>query len=328
VRDRIRRHRTRARSLEGRIDLLSDRITSVQIVLNRLDADIARFRTRVFVTRSRVERLEARMTRLQELATEQAVELYKTGSVDTLEALLDVSSIGELGSRIDLLGVAAEKNTDALVRYGRLRAAIRAHHRALFARERELDRARSAHAEVLARKTELKRELRRELAALTDAIGRERSHKHHLEKAARRLKERIVAAQAEHSVRILGTSRRGFVWPLNGPVTSPFGERWDTLHAGIDINGYTGQPIVAAKAGLVIFASSSMSGYGNTIVLDHGGGISTLYAHMSDYAVTEGVVDQAEIIGYLGCTGNCYGDHLHFEVRVDGNPVDPRGYLP
>jgi murein DD-endopeptidase MepM/ murein hydrolase activator NlpD len=78
----------------------------------------------------------------------------------------------------------------------------------------------------------------------------------------------------------------------------------------------------------VIYASSSMSGYGNAVVVDHGEGISTLYAHLSAYEVNGGPVEQGQILGYVGCTGHCYGDHLHFEVRLNGDPVDPAGYLP
>ena len=127
----------------------------------------------------------------------------------------------------------------------------------------------------------------------------------------------------------LGISSEGYIWPINGAVTSPFGSRWGGFHTGIDIDGYSGQPIAAAKSGIAIYVGSGMSGYGNVVMLDHGGGISTLYAHMSGYNVSGGAaVDQGQIIGFVGCTGSCYGDHLHFEVRVGGNPVDPLSYLP
>jgi murein DD-endopeptidase MepM/ murein hydrolase activator NlpD len=129
-------------------------------------------------------------------------------------------------------------------------------------------------------------------------------------------------------VATLGESAQGFIWPLNGPVTSPYGERWGSMHTGIDIDGYSGQPIVASKAGQVIM-SSSYSGYGNTVIVDHGGGYATLYAHMSGFATSSGkYVEQGKVVGYVGCTGSCTGDHLHFEVRINGNPVDPMKYLP
>jgi murein DD-endopeptidase MepM/ murein hydrolase activator NlpD len=100
------------------------------------------------------------------------------------------------------------------------------------------------------------------------------------------------------------------------------------MHTGIDIDGYSGQPIVAAKDGVVVLAEY-YSGYGNAVVIDHGGGYATPYGHMSRFAVRNGQsVEQGEIIGYVGCTGSCTGDHLHFEVRINGDPVDPMPYLP
>ena len=124
------------------------------------------------------------------------------------------------------------------------------------------------------------------------------------------------------------TSAAGLIWPVRGPVTSGFGYRWGRLHAGIDIGAGTGTPIRAAKAGTVVF-SGVMSGYGNVIIINHGGGFSTLYAHQSRLGARDGQqVSQGEVIGYVGSTGHSTGPHLHFETRVNGNPQDPRRYLP
>jgi murein DD-endopeptidase MepM/ murein hydrolase activator NlpD len=99
------------------------------------------------------------------------------------------------------------------------------------------------------------------------------------------------------------------------------------MHEGIDIAVPGGTPIHAAASGTVIYAAW-MSGYGNLIIVDHGGGLATAYAHQSAFAVGGGsFVAQGSVIGYVGCTGHCFGDHLHFEVRVNGAPVDPLGYL-
>ena len=115
--------------------------------------------------------------------------------------------------------------------------------------------------------------------------------------------------------------------PINGAFTSPFGQRWGRLHAGIDIAAPTGTPIRAAAAGQVILAAST-GGYGNYTCIDHGKSVSTCYAHQSRFGTAEGaVVKQGEVMGYVGNTGNSYGAHLHFEVRIDGKPVDPMGYL-
>jgi murein DD-endopeptidase MepM/ murein hydrolase activator NlpD len=106
--------------------------------------------------------------------------------------------------------------------------------------------------------------------------------------------------------------------------------RWGRMHEGVDIAVPAGTPIVAAASGTVILMQSDASsgGYGNYTCIDHGGGLSSCYAHQSSFATSSGAsVGQGDVIGYVGCTGHCYGDHLHFEVRVNGAAVDPMGYL-
>ena len=122
-------------------------------------------------------------------------------------------------------------------------------------------------------------------------------------------------------------STSGLIWPVSGPVTSTFGWRWGRMHEGVDIAASAGTPIQAAAGGTVIYASW-MGGFGNLVVVDHGGGLATAYAHMSSIGSSVGqAVGQGQTIGYIGCTGHCFGDHLHFEVRSGGSPVDPLGYL-
>ena len=120
------------------------------------------------------------------------------------------------------------------------------------------------------------------------------------------------------------TSAAGLIWPCHGPLTSPFGMRWGRMHQGQDIACGYGTPIHAAKAGTVVFAGV-MSGYGNVVIVDHGGGFSTLYAHQSRMAVHQGQhVNQGDVIGYVGSTGHSTGPHVHFETRYNGTPRNPR----
>ena len=150
-----------------------------------------------------------------------------------------------------------------------------------------------------------------------------------LERVSASLGAQIQASQAasSYSPPSSSPSASGFIWPVNGPVTSPFGMRWGRMHTGIDIGVADGTPIHAAAAGRVIYAGW-MDGYGNLVFIDHGSGLSTGYAHQSSVAVSNGeTVAQGQVIGYVGCTGHCFGPHLHFEVRVNGAPVDPLGYL-
>jgi murein DD-endopeptidase MepM/ murein hydrolase activator NlpD len=130
---------------------------------------------------------------------------------------------------------------------------------------------------------------------------------------------------------IRGTGR--FVFPANGNISSGFGNRvhpilgYSRFHAGIDFAASQGTPIYAADSGQVIF-SGWYGGYGQTVIVDHGGGLSTLYAHASRVLVSEGqAVQQGQAIAAVGSTGLSTGPHLHFEVRQNGNPVNPAGYL-
>jgi murein DD-endopeptidase MepM/ murein hydrolase activator NlpD len=110
-------------------------------------------------------------------------------------------------------------------------------------------------------------------------------------------------------------------------MTSPFGYRWGRMHEGIDLGCAYGAPLYAAAAGTVVYAGW-MGGYGNLVVIDHGGGISTAYGHNTSVAVATGQsVSQGQVVAYSGNTGNSTGPHIHFEVRVNGGAVDPLGYL-
>ncbi len=129
-------------------------------------------------------------------------------------------------------------------------------------------------------------------------------------------------------------SPKGMVWPTSGKVTSGFGWRVHPIfgtrrfHAGIDIGAPSGQGVVAAGSGKIVFAGPK-SGYGNTVIMDHGGGIATLYGHLSSISAGQGAtIVRGGRIASVGCTGYCTGPHLHFEVRVNGDPVNPAGWLP
>ena len=136
------------------------------------------------------------------------------------------------------------------------------------------------------------------------------------------------------------TSDAGYVqgtgqlsWPVNGVITSPYGYRTHPIfgttiyHSGIDIGADYGTPVHAADRGTIVYADW-MSGYGNTIIIDHGNGMSTLYGHNESLAVSEGqTISKGQVVAYVGSTGNSTGPHCHFEVRINGDPVDPMGYL-
>jgi murein DD-endopeptidase MepM/ murein hydrolase activator NlpD len=122
-------------------------------------------------------------------------------------------------------------------------------------------------------------------------------------------------------------SALGFIWPVAGTLTSNYGPRWGRMHQGIDVAAPIGRPIAAAAAGTVTVAGWE-NGYGQTVVIDHGNGITTVYAHQAAIGVSVGQsVAQGAIIGVVGNTGNSTGPHLHFEVRINGAATDPLPFL-
>jgi murein DD-endopeptidase MepM/ murein hydrolase activator NlpD len=196
---------------------------------------------------------------------------------------------------------------------------------------------------ILTEKTAAERAARAQLIAQQAALAAARDDKRGLLAGIRGERhdaqenlEEMVAASAAIAAQIQSAppsasppgspSAAGFIWPVSGPVTSGFGWRWGRMHEGIDISAACGTAIRAAAAGTVIYAGW-MSGYGNITIIDHGGGIATAYGHQSAVSVGGGSVAQGQVIGAVGNTGFSTGCHLHFEVRVNGAPVDPLGYL-
>jgi murein DD-endopeptidase MepM/ murein hydrolase activator NlpD len=208
-----------------------------------------------------------------------------------------------------------------------------------------VERIEAARDEIAAKEAELERtrvELEARQSELDDARDRKATALDQVRTDIHRLEGDIADIQGDIQAQIQAATETsttplpagpiqggasGYIWPVNGPVTSPYGPRWGRMHEGVDIAVPAGTPIRATASGTVILAAYT-SGYGNYTCIDHGGGLSSCYAHQSSYATSDGAsVSQGEVIGYVGCTGSCFGDHLHFEIRVNGAAVDPLGYL-
>ena len=177
-----------------------------------------------------------------------------------------------------------------------------------------------------------------EMIAASNEVARLIEQKRYQEQVAAMEAERQRQAQQNQSQyqdagNVAPSSSGGMIWPVSGEITSPFGWRTHPIfgsqifHSGLDIGADYGVPIVAAQSGVVIEAGW-IGGYGNTVMIDHGGGVVTLYGHNQSLAVDVGQsVSQGQVISYCGSTGNSTGPHCHFEVRVNGEPVSPYNYL-
>ncbi len=317
--------------LAGEVAVLRNREA---VVAEELRETEARLKSEV----ENLERLRDRLGRSLVILRERLVELYKSDQPDALTVILAADGFDDLVSRYDYLTRIQDQDAAIIVRVRDLRDEsqdtvhrIRDVRDEIEAKKAELERTRS---QLESRQAELDA-VRDDKAAALDAT---RVREDDLEGDISELSAQIEAQLRESASTTssdplpagpIVDGGSGMIWPVNGPVTSPFGQRWGRLHAGIDIGVPAGVPIRAAKSGRIalVQSDSASGGYGNYTCIDHGGGLSTCYAHQSSFAVTSGSISQGEVLGYVGCTGNCFGDHLHFEVRVNGAPVDPLGYL-
>ena len=275
---------------------------------------------------------------------DRLVDLYERGEPSALEAVFDAKSVADLIDQAQVVESLGAQDTSIASQVGTAKERVRTQRqhtkrfRALVAAELRTigirtNQVRALRNRLLANQNRLAAARANKRAALQNVQESKAEFLHEasgLQAASAALAAQIRAAQATASYSPPSDttpSAAGFIWPVNGPVTSGFGMRWGRMHEGIDIGVGYGTPIDAAAAGRVVYAGS-MSGYGDLVAIDHGGGISTAYGHQSSIAVSVGqVVAQGQTIGYVGCTGHCLGPHLHFEVRIDGTPVDPLGYL-
>ena len=341
------------RSVTTKIRALETQVGSISARLAALEHDLALHRERLARITELWKLLSKRLAflRSQYAAAEQRldlrlIEIYQSQETDMLDVLLSASSFTDILDQLDYmrkLGAQDHRIADEVKRgrdrmrvlrerAARTRLKVKAATRIVEARTAEVREARN---QLVARQQGLVNARASRHESLVTVREDEKQHASEaaaLQAVSSQLAARINAAQSVPSATSLAVtsdstpSASGLIWPVSGPVVSPFGWRWGRMHEGIDIAVGYGTPIAAAASGVVIYAGW-MGGYGNLIIIDHGGGLATAYGHQSSFAVGGGPVSQGQTIGYVGCTGHCFGPHLHFEVRVNGAAVDPLGYL-
>jgi murein DD-endopeptidase MepM/ murein hydrolase activator NlpD len=357
LQSKLAQAREREASLSAEIASVTDRIRSLESEVGDVSSRLAVLEEDLALHQRKLDRLTAlyklqseRLTFLREqyeIALERLsarlVAVYEGGEPSTLDVLLEAQSFNEVLEQLDYINsIAAEDR--GIVRHVQ---GARDHMRELRARTGTTKARVAAATRVVRVRTEQQRSLKNQLIARQQGLSSARSSrrtsladvradaKQYAGEAAALLGQSANLAAQIQSAQATVTyssspdstpSASGLIWPVSGPVVSPFGWRWGRMHEGIDIAAGYGTPIAASASGTVIYAGW-MGGYGNLIIIDHGGGLATAYAHQSSFAVGGGPVSQGQIIGYIGCTGHCYGPHIHFEVRVNGTPVDPLGYL-
>jgi murein DD-endopeptidase MepM/ murein hydrolase activator NlpD len=330
--------------------VLSSELDDYNAQVEQLAGEVATLRNREAIVVGELRQVQARLNsekhkldlfraqlrRSLNVLRHRLVGIYRTGQADFLTVVLESDGFEDLLSRYEYLRRIEDQDSSIVGRVRDLRngkivtvkrvtqdrdeieskkAELVRTRTQLEAREADLAAARDAKAAALDEVNSTIDKLDADVADLQDQIS-----------------QQLQQATATPGVTPLPAgpvqgASGGWIWPVSGTITSPFGYRWGRMHEGIDISVPEGTPVRAARAGNVVIAAYT-GGYGNYTCVDHGGGLSSCYAHQSSYAVSPGdSVAQGEVIGYSGNTGSSTGPHLHFEIRVNGTAVDPLGYL-
>lgn len=340
------------------IEDVSAKLKQIQVDLGAANARLQSIRSRqaeinaqIVQTQNEIVKMEAYLKTRQNVLNRRVRAIYMHGQLNYLEVILGANSFSDFANRVELLKRVIRSDYNLILEIQKQKAAIEAKKAQLEEDKRQLDalaaEAEKTQKEIAAKKAEQQKVLDAAKSNKAAAAQMEQDLNAQLASVRNLIQQRLAAAEAARQAAqqassdeggggsddnyVQGTGAMG--WPCSGPITSPFGYRTHPIfgttifHAGIDIGVDYGTPIHAADSGVVVY-SGWISGYGNAVIIDHGGGISTLYGHNQSLAVSEGQsVSKGSVIAYAGSTGNSTGPHCHFEVDVNGSPVNPMGYL-
>ncbi len=316
-----------------RIDRLRGQVASLQAQEASVQAQLDEAQAQLEAAVARLTELRSHLNRALDVLAQRLVSVYKTGEPDLLTVALNSDGFDDLASRSAYLNQINSRDSTIVGRVRDLRdeadrtvTTVRTSRDVIASKRAELA---STHSRLAAEQSRLSGSRAKNRAALAEVRATEQDLSDHVAKLQGQIASQLQAAGSPGTLPA-GPIKPGsgrFIWPVNGPITSPFGPRWGSFHPGLDIGAPSGTPIRAAAAGTVILMGPN-GGYGNFTCLNHSDGFSTCYAHQTSFATSLGAsVAQGQVIGYVGSTGFSTGPHLHFEVRVNGAAQDPLGYL-
>jgi murein DD-endopeptidase MepM/ murein hydrolase activator NlpD len=294
----------------------------------------------------------AKATDMKSQVQARTIGMYKQGPSTYLGMLLSAHSFRDFLSRLHFIGGVVGTDRSKLTSLDQLNAQLGQQKGQAQQTRREISAAKAAVEAETVRITSLRVGVTQASQTLAAAVADDQTavaEQQGLLRDVEAEKATYLAAMAKlagESSSITGLLRarqisqsfawasRKVLWAVTGPISSPFGPRINPIfgtpefHTGLDIAVDYGIPVKAAEAGQVV-SSGPMAGYGNVVIIDHGGALATLYAHMSSLSVRQGqTVTKGQTLGAIGCTGLCTGPHLHFETRIGGVPVQPLNLLP
>jgi murein DD-endopeptidase MepM/ murein hydrolase activator NlpD len=332
--------------LTGEVATIRNREAAVRSRLVAKQAELDQAEAQLQVAEQRLQRIRIHLRSALLALRERLVAMYENGNPDLLSILVSSGDLEDLAAHAEYLDRLHGMDEAVVGRVSDLRDEVR---QLVASRRDAKETIESARDEIAGEERELSAtrvSLRGRQEALVAARAVREEALATISGHEEELDGDVTAIQGEIAAQLAATGAAplpagpiqegsgGLIWPVSGPIASGFGGRdigaGYEYHPGIDIAVPEGTPIRAAAAGTVALQQSEAEsgGYGNYTCIDHGGGLSTCYAHQSAFSVSLGdSVSQGEVIGYTGCTGYCLGPHLHFEVRIYGEVTDPMGYL-
>ncbi len=350
------------------IQLLSDEIDSLEVEIENKNAEIEQLEIKIEGLEEDIAAKQVEIDETFEQFKTRMVALYQAGETSSLAMLLSSSSFADFVTNIRLMQAVSASDEQLVNKLRGQKeeqeaikteaedtksevedalAEVQAYEESVILQREEQKTAQSNLEVAYSKSKSAQEDLEALQAQYEDDLAAAKAQDEAVEseiqafyaeqarKAAEAEKARQEAAaqngETAASIPQVDAGNLSFRWPLPGysTITSGYGSRWGSFHTGIDISGggVYGASIVAAEAGTVILASTHYS-YGNYVIVDHGGGYTTLYAHMSSIGCSVGdYVSKGQTIGYVGSTGNSTGPHLHFEVRINGAHQNPSSYV-
>lgn len=319
-------------SIMGQIQSLEKEISSTENQITATEDRIIFLQDSIVATQADIEETEQNLKEKSELLSERLVVLHEQGEVTYLEVLLSATDFKDFLTRYEMVNSIIEQDVDLIASINQDKQDLEMRKSDLEVKKKELENALKQQESMRAQLDEQKAEKKQILTSVQQERAAYEKALQELEETSRQLEKMIRQLQGGSS-EALGTGV--YTWPTPGftTITSPYGMRYHPIlktrkmHTGVDIGAPMSATIVAADSGKVIHAGW-MGGYGQVIVIDHGNGVSTLYAHQSAFLVGNGAtVSKGQAIGKVGSTGWSTGPHLHFEVRINGSYTDPMPYI-
>ncbi|MDN5344656.1 MAG: hypothetical protein PWQ18_767 [Clostridia bacterium] len=321
-------------ALLQQLQQIEQEIKDKEAQIARLDQELAAAQERVQKVSAQLQQAEAAQEKRMDILRTRLKDIYQVGQVNYLEVLLQSTSLEDFLVRAELLAKIAQGDVKLIQEIKAERERIAAQKADL---EAERDKIAQLRRQADGERVQLasRRETQRQLLAQVEAEKkRVAAALDEMEAMSRQIAAKIRAEQSKSNRKLGPNGTNGMLWPLPGytSISSPFGWRIHPLlktrrfHDGVDLPAPAGTEVIAPLDGQII-STGYLGGYGNHIVIDHGGGMSTMYAHLSAILVRDGQeVKKGQVIGRVGSTGWSTGPHLHFMVMLQGEPTNPMNY--